>query len=113
MDQDMVENGKNGHFSDSAEGSLTTSVLIICVIAASAGLMFGYDIGVSGKLFSLSQPCKCSCMHTNTRIYMVYATIATSIYIYIDTRLSSLFQSSDRQLKILVCFFDLTVPICL
>lgn len=48
MDPDKVE---NGHVPDSAEGSLTTSVLIICVIAASAGLMFGYDIGVSGKLF--------------------------------------------------------------
>lgn len=82
MDQDKVEDGKYGHVPDSAEGSLTTSVLIICVIAASAGLMFGYDIGVSGKLFFSLTAMQIMLMHTNTRIYMVYATMATSIHLY-------------------------------
>jgi hypothetical protein len=30
------------------EGSLTAAVVIICIVAASAGLIFGYDIGISG-----------------------------------------------------------------
>lgn len=32
----------------SVEGSLTAAVVIICIVAASAGLIFGYDIGISG-----------------------------------------------------------------
>ncbi|GFY89139.1 major facilitator superfamily protein [Actinidia rufa] len=36
-----------------AEGRLTTSVVIICIIAASAGLMFGYDVGVSGGVTTI------------------------------------------------------------
>ena len=30
------------------DGTLTLSVVIICISAASAGLTFGYDVGVSG-----------------------------------------------------------------
>ena len=29
-------------------GELTFSVLITCLVAASGGLIFGYDIGISG-----------------------------------------------------------------
>ncbi|KAF5444172.1 hypothetical protein F2P56_036669 [Juglans regia] len=34
-------------------GSLTPSVLMICIVAASAGLIFGYDIGVSGGVTTM------------------------------------------------------------
>ena len=32
-------------------GKLTSYVLIICIIAAMGGLIFGYDIGISGNYF--------------------------------------------------------------
>ena len=32
-------------------GELTTYVLITCIIAAMGGLIFGYDIGISGTIF--------------------------------------------------------------
>lgn len=33
-------------------GKLTASVIITCVVAASGGLIFGYDIGISGSSIS-------------------------------------------------------------
>lgn len=30
------------------EGKITVSVVITCIVAASCGLIFGYDIGISG-----------------------------------------------------------------
>jgi type IV secretory pathway VirB2 component (pilin) len=44
-------NGKDdveGSVNESVEGSLTAAVVIICIVAATAGLIFGYDIGISG-----------------------------------------------------------------
>lgn len=38
----------------SSDGRLTGHVLIICIAVTSAGLMFGYDIGINGK--SLNSP---------------------------------------------------------
>ena len=39
----------NGNANNYAHGSkLTSSVVIICIVAGSAGLIFGYDVGVSG-----------------------------------------------------------------
>ena len=32
------------------EARITAYVIITCIMAASGGLMFGYDIGISGKL---------------------------------------------------------------
>jgi len=29
-------------------GKITLSVIISCIVAASSGLLFGYDIGISG-----------------------------------------------------------------
>lgn len=31
------------------EGRVTAYVIISCIVAATGGLMFGYDIGISGK----------------------------------------------------------------
>lgn len=30
-------------------GKITLSVVITCIVAASCGLIFGYDIGISGQ----------------------------------------------------------------
>ena len=32
-------------------GKLTSYVLVTCIIAAMGGLIFGYDIGISGNYF--------------------------------------------------------------
>ena len=32
------------------DGQITLSVVITCIVAASSGLIFGYDIGISGFL---------------------------------------------------------------
>jgi len=32
-------------------GKLTLSVIITCIVAASSGLLYGYDLGVSGLFF--------------------------------------------------------------
>uniref|UniRef100_A0A2N9HMI6 Major facilitator superfamily (MFS) profile domain-containing protein n=1 Tax=Fagus sylvatica TaxID=28930 RepID=A0A2N9HMI6_FAGSY len=35
------------------DGALTASVIIICIVAASAGLIFGYDVGISGGVTTM------------------------------------------------------------
>lgn len=35
------------------QGKVTLSVIVACLIAAVGGSIFGYDIGISGKFFSL------------------------------------------------------------
>ncbi|KAJ6335536.1 hypothetical protein OIU77_025489 [Salix suchowensis] len=47
----FVANGPAGDFS----GKITVPVVITCVVAASSGLIFGYDIGISGALNSRFQ----------------------------------------------------------
>jgi hypothetical protein len=32
-------------------GKLTLSIIITCIVAASSGLLFGYDTGISGSIF--------------------------------------------------------------
>ena len=34
------------------EGKITAAVVITCIVAASGGLIFGYDIGISGMYLS-------------------------------------------------------------
>lgn len=34
-------------------GKLTLSIIITCIVAASGGLLYGYDLGVSGFFFLL------------------------------------------------------------
>jgi hypothetical protein len=41
-------------------GELTLSVLVTCLVAASGGLIFGYDIGISGLC---SSPSLCIRVH--------------------------------------------------
>lgn len=39
---------EGGHARDDYGGGVTVSVVVTCLMAASCGLIFGYDIGVSG-----------------------------------------------------------------
>lgn len=41
----MVTAGEIKHY----EGRTTFFVCMVCVLAASGGLMFGYDVGISGN----------------------------------------------------------------
>jgi hypothetical protein len=41
----MVTAGEVKHF----EGKATVYVVLTCILAACGGLMFGYDVGISGK----------------------------------------------------------------
>ncbi|PIA63859.1 hypothetical protein AQUCO_00201288v1 [Aquilegia coerulea] len=43
----------NGSTSNSSNGRLTMSVIITCIVAASGGLIFGYDIGISGGVTTM------------------------------------------------------------
>ncbi|XWS39727.1 hypothetical protein CRYUN_Cryun18bG0079300 [Craigia yunnanensis] len=44
----------HGNANNYAHGSkLTSSVVIICIVAGSAGLIFGYDVGVSGGVTTM------------------------------------------------------------
>jgi len=38
------------------EAKITPIVILSCMMAATGGLMFGYDIGVSGNVFMLQFP---------------------------------------------------------
>ena len=37
-------------------GNLTLYVTITCMVAAMGGLIFGYDIGISGKIITTQNP---------------------------------------------------------
>lgn len=43
-------NGKGKEYP----GNLTMHVIVTCVVAAMGGLIFGYDIGISGTCFRIS-----------------------------------------------------------
>ena len=38
-------------------GKVTPLVLVICLVAATGGLIFGYDVGVTGLIHTLSSCC--------------------------------------------------------
>ena len=43
-----------GERADQYQGSFTISVFLIALIAASGGLIFGYDIGITGGVVSMT-----------------------------------------------------------
>ena len=47
---------EGGHARHDYGGGVTVSVVVTCLMAASCGLIFGYDIGVSGTWRSLLAP---------------------------------------------------------
>jgi hypothetical protein len=42
--------------SNGFDGKITLSVIITCIVAASSGLIFGYDVGISGFFSSSFYP---------------------------------------------------------
>jgi MFS family permease len=46
----MVTTGEVKHF----EGKVTVYVVLTCILAACGGLMFGYDVGISGGVTSMN-----------------------------------------------------------
>lgn len=48
-----VEGGNTSGFA----GRITVSVVITCIVAATSGLIFGYDIGISGAFCCLDSYC--------------------------------------------------------
>jgi sugar porter (SP) family MFS transporter len=47
----VVNTGSKGHY----EGRVTPFVIITCIVGASGGLIFGYDIGISGGVTSMPE----------------------------------------------------------
>ncbi|CAA7023454.1 unnamed protein product [Microthlaspi erraticum] len=47
--------GESGHGGGSYEGRVTAFVVITCMLAAFGGLLFGYDIGISGGVTSMDE----------------------------------------------------------
>lgn len=43
------------------ESKITISVVITCIVAASSGLIFGYDLGISGSFSCYNFHYKCFC----------------------------------------------------
>lgn len=43
-------------------GKITVSVVITCIVAASSGLIFGYDIGISGTALTHGLQLEFICM---------------------------------------------------
>ena len=55
-DKGNANNGGPSYNSDDTGGGgvqLTVAVVITCIVAATGGLIFGYDIGISGTLLPL------------------------------------------------------------
>lgn len=52
------------------EAKITPIVIISCIMAATGGLMFGYDVGVSGKY--------CRATLTYVRIFFFYSPLNRS-----------------------------------
>lgn len=48
----FVENGSGGG-GGGYSGRVTPFVVLTCVVAGSGGILFGYDLGISGNLSSL------------------------------------------------------------
>lgn len=52
-------------------GELTRYVMITCIVAAMGGLIFGYDIGISGN-----------CLSSNFLIFFIFRLVFHSLYFY-------------------------------
>jgi hypothetical protein len=52
---------------------LTLSVIITCIVVASSGLLYGYDLGVSGFFFLLLYSVKLSVYTSICRFKRIYS----------------------------------------
>ncbi|KAK7321178.1 hypothetical protein VNO77_31542 [Canavalia gladiata] len=71
-------------------GKITLSVVITCIVAASGGLIFGYDIGISGGVTTM----KPFLEKFFPEILRKSASVETNIYCVYDSQLLTLFTSS-------------------
>ncbi|EOA19332.1 hypothetical protein CARUB_v10003693mg [Capsella rubella] len=46
---------ESGHGRDHDQGGVTAFVVVTCIVAAMGGLLFGYDIGISGGVTSMDE----------------------------------------------------------
>lgn len=76
----------DGRVHDYGGGRVTLSVVVTCLVAASCGLIFGYDIGVSGAY---------ACIYVIT-YYPLFAFSACLVAWYMDMRHFLCFTSSVR-----------------
>ena len=77
-----------GGFTNAAGGAdfeakITPIVIISCIMAATGGLMFGYDVGVSGNhlFFSLSlyiYMCVLSFFYNSLTLFVFFFTISNT-----------------------------------
>lgn len=87
-------------------GNLTGFVLLTCLVAATGGLIFGYDIGISGGVTSMDS-------FLNKFFPSVYAkekeAATTNQYCKFNSQLLTLFTSSLYLAALVASFFAATV----
>ncbi|KAI4350150.1 hypothetical protein L6164_010659 [Bauhinia variegata] len=84
------------------EGKVTPFVVVTCIVAATGGLIFGYDIGISGGVTSMDVFLK----KFFPQVYRKESeTTQTSQYCKFDSQLLTLFTSSLYLAALLASFF--------
>nr|KYP42126.1 Sugar transport protein 10 [Cajanus cajan] len=85
------------------EGKVTTFVIITCLVAAMGGLLFGYDLGITGGVTSMEQ----FLIKFFPSVYrqMKDETESTSQYCKFDNQLLTLFTSSLYLAALIASFF--------
>ncbi|KAI9094513.1 hypothetical protein K1719_026633 [Acacia pycnantha] len=73
-----------------ADGKITLSVVVTCIVAASSGLIFGYDIGISGGVTTMAPFLK----KFFPAILKKASSAETNIYCVYDSQILTLFTSS-------------------
>ncbi|KAL2317705.1 hypothetical protein Fmac_031581 [Flemingia macrophylla] len=76
--------------ASSTKANITLSVLITCIVAASSGLIFGYDIGITGGVTTM----KPFLEKFFPSVLRRSATAETNVYCVYDNQLLTLFTSS-------------------
>lgn len=82
-------------------GKLTMFVLVTCIVAATGGLIFGYDIGISGGVTSMDSFLK-KFFHG---VYEKKINAATNQYCQFDSQLLTTFTSSLYLAGLIASFF--------
>ncbi|KAG6601059.1 Sugar transport protein 10, partial [Cucurbita argyrosperma subsp. sororia] len=80
----VVQEGRN------YEGGITTFVLVTCLVAAMGGLLFGYDLGISGGVTSMPS----FLAHFFPSVVKKMKSVHESEYCKFDSELLTLFTSS-------------------
>uniref|UniRef100_A0A6N2MKY6 Major facilitator superfamily (MFS) profile domain-containing protein n=1 Tax=Salix viminalis TaxID=40686 RepID=A0A6N2MKY6_SALVM len=82
----FVANGPAGDFN----GKITVPVVITCVVAASSGLIFGYDIGISGGVTTMGP----FLMKFFPEVFRKASEVKTNMYCKFDSQILTAFTSS-------------------